>query len=1023
VHGIEDVQARLWQDPFGAASRQIDTQKKKIGELEISLQAPISGANPTSALMLQTAMVNGKPSTDSDRHALKKLVENIKKEAAEDEQNKITVLAAMVSAGPYAKQTETRLRTRYAILSALGAEKYYPKDAEHIGYVSDLNKSLTAANALRAKSNGAESNHAKQDTARNHDKADQTLPSRSEQLPIIMPYEWYELKEKGEKHILLLWLDEDAFAHKPLTKLNDLFGLLGSDVSSIKLIGPYGSGTLKAMFEEAGHSNLDTDALKKVDVYSATATADENELTEGQGKVASAFKENSIFKSFQRTIDSDGKLMSLIVDELAARIHVATFAEETIQNIFGNDSKANIKKISDPSERKKIAGSGFSEGVRKTLVALENNEKIIGYHTAIVSEWDTVYGRALPRAYALAVCKRVSANRGQTLRVIKSRILDQKQSVADMKSYINNLMQQGKLGNGKALTGFLERRNHDYEGILSDIRKALDSNQSSCTQDKLDDFAKSFMHHFTYMRGIDGGLASQSHSERKIEEASDKLSNQGVKRVVERPEGHSQKDYLRRLAGQISDMDRQLKLKGGKGIRAIGVLGSDVYDKLLIFRVLRERFPKAVFFTTDLDAALVHPSQFCWTRNIVVASAFGLGLTNEQQNTPKFRDSYQTSEFISTRLALGATRHSNAPSIYEVGRSGAFRLNAIQSDAGKSAEDFLHVIKRNEINLKTISKYLLVLMLMVLLALLFWRTRVRQQKRVKGSQGWKVGLLRWTTLALKMYVGFLVAQLIYLIWVPDAALQGIPVGNDILLNTITSLLAIFVSIALYIYFYLLVWRRQRPWRALSTNLLRRKFRRFREADSKLLGIKKSVYAAALFIQAICGFLFRPLAYAKPVHFAAFLLIAFCSDLYDGRAEPINFTEGISIWPTEFIRLVAVWLSFFLIWHSWAKIKKNHAEISSVLNCKHRLHDEPAVQHDIRDIWLWYREQGSCWQRIKRISLPAVIWLTICVTIFGIQSPNIPFRGLDAYWTDLGVSFLAHLPPSILQIPYNPASYG
>ncbi len=42
--------------------------------------------------------------------------------------------------------------------------------------------------------------------------------------------------------------------------------------------------------------------------------------------------------------------------------------------------------------------------------------------------------------------------------------------------------------------------------------------------------------------------------------------------------------------------------QGEKGFRAIGILGSDVYDKLLILRALRPRFPDVVFFTNNLDA-------------------------------------------------------------------------------------------------------------------------------------------------------------------------------------------------------------------------------------------------------------------------------------------------------------------------------------------------------------------------------------------------------------------------------------
>ncbi len=46
----------------------------------------------------------------------------------------IMVLQVMLSGGPYVEDAETRRRSRYAVLSALGVAGYVPWDAEHIGY-------------------------------------------------------------------------------------------------------------------------------------------------------------------------------------------------------------------------------------------------------------------------------------------------------------------------------------------------------------------------------------------------------------------------------------------------------------------------------------------------------------------------------------------------------------------------------------------------------------------------------------------------------------------------------------------------------------------------------------------------------------------------------------------------------------------------------------------------------------------------------------------------------------------------
>ncbi|MFZ4780047.1 MAG: hypothetical protein ACOYM3_32225, partial [Terrimicrobiaceae bacterium] len=126
------------------------------------------------------------------------------------------------------------------------------------------------------------------------------------------------------------------------------------------------------------------------------------------------------------------------------------------------------------------------------------------------------------------------------------------------------------------------------------------------------------IHHFSYLRGIDGMLPGDQESAKN--DKSDQKNNplDEIKKL-EQPTGKSQYDYLRRLAEQIYVRNQELK-ESGPGIKAIGVLGSDFYDKYLVLQALRQRFPELVFFTTDLDARLLHPAYIQWTRNLIVAS-------------------------------------------------------------------------------------------------------------------------------------------------------------------------------------------------------------------------------------------------------------------------------------------------------------------------------------------------------------------------------------------------------------------
>ncbi len=194
--------------------------------------------------------------------------------------------------------------------------------------------------------------------------------------------------------------------------------------------------------------------------------------------------------------------------------------------------------------------------------------------------------------------------------------------------------------------------------------------------------------HYSYLRGLDGKLPGES-ADRKSE-AKEGRPAENVE--VEAAYGNHQKDYLRRMATRMYDLDEQVKRAGHRsGIKAIGVLGSDVYDKLLILRALRPRFPEAIFFTTDLDARLLAPEEWATTRNLVVVSGYGLRLNGWLQwDIPPFRDTYQTAYFASTLAALEDApaarrqaqevldRWSWSPRVFEVGREGAVDLSVAE---------------------------------------------------------------------------------------------------------------------------------------------------------------------------------------------------------------------------------------------------------------------------------------------------------------------------------------------------------
>lgn len=165
-----------------------------------------------------------------------------------------------------------------------------------------------------------------------------------------------------------------------------------------------------------------------------------------------------------------------------------------------------------------------------------------------------------------------------------------------------------------------------------------------------------WIHTYSYLRGLDGITYEHSSNQKeeknkKKESQANKLNDTETREQKERPVGPSQLDYLLNLAEQIKQLDKHYAHEGG--IKAIGITGSDTYDKLLILQGLRKKFPGVLFFTTDLDARFFHPSEIKSTRNLLVASPFGLQLNEDfQKKTPPFRENYQTSLYLATQLAL-----------------------------------------------------------------------------------------------------------------------------------------------------------------------------------------------------------------------------------------------------------------------------------------------------------------------------------------------------------------------------------
>lgn len=203
-----------------------------------------------------------------------------------------------------------------------------------------------------------------------------------------------------------------------------------------------------------------------------------------------------------------------------------------------------------------------------------------------------------------------------------------------------------------------------------------------------------------YLRGLDGRSAERGGVAGKTDEEK-KGKKEAGSSPAEGAHGPAQLDYLRRLEEQLVQVRSRTGMAGGR-VTAVGVVGTDVYDKLLVLRALRKRLPDAVYFTTDLDARLWDPQELACTRNLVVATHFGLTLREPlperggscwpflESVVPPFRDSYQTALYFSCRLALRDPKLPDglrdpgkpwagyqgclSPLVYEIGRGQPYQL-------------------------------------------------------------------------------------------------------------------------------------------------------------------------------------------------------------------------------------------------------------------------------------------------------------------------------------------------------------
>ena len=215
--GEQLVRARLWEDPVAAVERAIREKGAPAG----------SAASERMSLAQRLRTL---------RHAIQERVEG---------GQRIIVLLITTTGGPYVESTESRLRDRYAVATALGAACYVPEDESHLSFVH-----------------------------------------WEPQGPVQgLPYEWFRLRKtracappgSRAESVLVVWLPDEALSRGHIATLTSLSqGLVcqesGKDECQLtgektplvrlnpsvqqavtfKIVGPRSSSAYRALLDEVG---------------------------------------------------------------------------------------------------------------------------------------------------------------------------------------------------------------------------------------------------------------------------------------------------------------------------------------------------------------------------------------------------------------------------------------------------------------------------------------------------------------------------------------------------------------------------------------------------------------------------------------------------------------------------------------------------------------------------------------------------------------------------------------------------
>ncbi len=505
---------------------------------------------------------------------------------------------------------------------------------------------------------------------------------------------------------------------------------------------------------------------------------------------------------------------------------------------------------------------------------------------------------------------------------------------------------------------------------------------------------------YCYMRGLDG-ITQDANSQKGSKNKGD--SGAGPESEIEKPVGQGQYDYLRRMG----------KLLAGQDVKAVGVLGSDVYDKLLVLEAVHDLITDAVFFTTDLDARYFHPAYTHWSRNLVVASSFGLRLAPSLQSSiPPFRTVYQTSLFLAVRQAIldsgtpsaaSIREKLGSPRLFEIGDEEAFDIS-IENSSNKASDIHPQVYRSAWLgkNSLVMGFFALSLMLLPVLYVVIqqWiekkgREDNSQAHTTEGSNGAEISPKVKDENPARHCAAEMNQAESTIPWQFWAVAASVLLGF-MLLKSLKTCPAVFKTQAwpgtatVYLFLSLVIILAPPLFLMVSTIMKPDRF---------------PVGQAGTEETCTHGSAMGHPAPALPRRFyigtGISILITICClcsaiRLQQSGGEPFTILGGISLWPPIFLMMLAGILALFFLYLSSYTLHRSIASIPMIFCRGCSSPSQFSDQYGINRNWTDYIRLSTPPIRLKRT---AVIWLgyfAIAYLLVNMDRPFVPFRGKASF---------------------------